>query len=205
MTEHLTHLLMLGAPLAVFAVVFWLEWRRTSVVRVPPLLALAALAGAGSGVLHATVVGHHAQEAAVLGWFFAGTCVLQVSQAYLLLLAPVRRVVVAGVLGNLGLLALWAWTRSAALPFGIAGGTRQAVHPVDVACTGLELVVVLAGLAWVYGTTVVSVPVPASKWLTSTVRNSPPPRNTSSPSGDRPSHDTHSLRPSKLTTLATRS
>jgi hypothetical protein len=198
LTQHLSHLLMLGAPLLVFAGIFWLEWRTGDPPALPWSARSAALLGGASGVLHGTVVGHHADEAAVLGWFFAAVCVAQVVQAYVLLIAPVRRVVVAGTVGNLGLVVLWAWTRLVGIPFGIAGGRRQVMGWADVTCTLLEVGAVLGGLAWVYSATGGRPPpevVPWSKWETSTTRNSPPPRSTKVPSGSLPSQETNSLRP----------
>jgi hypothetical protein len=57
---------------------------------------------------------------------------------------------VAGVLVNLGVVALWAWTRAVGVPFGIEGGQRERLGVLDVTSTLLEVVVVLTGLAWVY-------------------------------------------------------
>jgi len=56
-----------------------------------------------------------------------------------------------GVLGNLAVVVLWAWTRLLGVPFGIAGGLRQRVGPWDLTCTLLEVTAVLAGLAWLSG------------------------------------------------------
>lgn len=208
LTQHLQHLLMLGLPLLVFALVFWLEWRTSDPPPLPVTVRLTALCGASAGVAHGAVVGHHADEAAVLGWFFAGLCLVQVVQAFVVLVAPVRRVVVAGVVGNLAVVVLWAWTRLVGIPFGIAGGQRQVTGVADLTCTALEVGAVLAGLAWVYSATG-DWPSPAvlpwSKWETSTTRNSPPPRKTSVPSGAVPSQLTKSLRPSNRSTFATRS
>ena len=198
LTAHLSHALMLGAPAAVFVLLLALEWRRTAEGTVPAPLRLMAVTGAAAGVLHGAVVGHHSAQAAVLGWFFATACAVQVAQALALVFAPVRRVVVPGVLVNLGLVALWAWTRLVGVPLGVDGGQRQLVRPLDVTCTLLEVVAVLAGLAWVYSATGGSVRSALSlKWEKSTVRNSPPPLKTTVPSARVPSHDTNSLRPSR--------
>lgn len=198
LTAHLSHALMLLAPMAVFVLLFALEWRRTAEEAVPVALQLMAVTSGAAGVVHGAVVGHHAHQAAVLGWFFAVTCLVQVAQAVALVLTPVRRVVVVGVLVDVGLVALWAWTRVVGVPLGIDGGQRQLARPVDVACTLLEVAAVLAGLAWVYSATGGSVPSAFSlKWVKSTVTNSPPPRKTTVPSARVPSHDTNSLRPSR--------
>ena len=189
---------MLVAPALVFVLLFAVEWRRTAEATVPVMLQLMAVLGGAAGVVHGAVVGHHAHQSALLGWFFAVACLVQVAQAVGLVLTPVRRVVVAGVLVNAGLVALWTWTRVVGVPFGVDGGQRQLARPVDVACTLVEVAAVLAGLAWVYSATGGSLPSALSeKWLRSTVRNSPLPLNTTVPSPRVPSHETNSLRPSR--------
>lgn len=207
-TQHLPHLLMLAVPLLVFAGLFGLEWRRTSGVPLAQPLRLMALGSVGAAGVHGAVVGEHAHEASLLGWFFALLCLAQLTWVVVLLLAPVRRVVLAGVVGNLGVVALWAWTRAVSVPFGVAGGGREGIGWPDLLATALEAGCVLAGLQALYraiGGRPSPLVVPWSKWDTSTTRNSPPPRKVSSPSGLRPSQDTKSLRPSKRSTFATRS
>jgi hypothetical protein len=198
---------MLGVPLYAFALLFAAEWRRTADSRLPWSLRAMALAGAGAGVVHGLVTPHHEHEAALLGWFFALLCVAQLVWVVVLLVAPRRGVVTAGVVGNLAVVLLWAWTRAVGIPFGVAGGTRQRFTPADLTATGLEVLLVLAGLAWVYSATGASSSprVAASKWVRSTTRNSPPPRNATVPSGSVPSQVMNSLRPSRRSTLATRS
>lgn len=207
MTHHLSHALMLVVPLLLFGMLFAAEWRRTADDQLPGSLRLSALASAGAGLVHGVVAPHHAHETALLGWFFTLLCLAQLAWVVVLLVRPVRSVVVAGVLGNLAVVLLWAWTRAVGIPLGIAGGARQRFTPWDLTATGLEVVLVLAGLAWVYSATGAwsSPRVAASKWVRSTTRNSPPPRNVSLPSGSVPSQVTNSLRPSRRSTLATRS
>ena len=148
-TQHLPHLLMLALPVLVFAGVFALQWRAESAERLAPALWGAAAATVGSAAVHGGMTAHHAREAAVLGWAMALMCLAQLSWVVVLLLKPVRGVVDAGVLGNLSLVVLWTWTRLVGIPFGIAGGERQAVGAWDVTATLLEVTAVLAGLAWV--------------------------------------------------------
>lgn len=207
LTHHLIHGLMLGVPLYAFALLLAAEWRRTAGSVLPWGLRVAAFASAGAGVVHGAVTPHHTHEAALLGWFFALLSVAQLVWVVVLLVVPRRGVVIAGVLANLGVVLLWAWTRAVGIPFGIAGGARQRFTGADLAATGLEVVLVLAGLAWVYSATGASSSprVAASKCDRSTTRNSPPPRNVSVPSGSVPSQTTNSLRPSRRSTLATRS
>ena len=208
LTQHLPHLLMLVVPLLVFAALLVLEWRRQSPATVPAGLRVMAAGGAASGAVQGVGSVHNASEAAALGWFFALLCVAQLSWALLLLALPVRRVVVAGVLGHLALVALWAWTRAVGVPLGLEGPGPEPVGALDLLATGLETLCVLAGLRWVYSATggwPSPLLVPWSKCDTSTTRNSPPPRKVRVPSGARPSQETNSLRPSNASTFATRS
>ena len=207
MTHHLSHALMLVVPLLLFGLLFAAEWRRTAERPLPATLRLAALASVGAGLVHGAVVPHHQHEAAVLGWFFAVLCLAQLGWVVALLVHPVRAVVTAGVLGNLAVVLLWAWTRAVGVPLGVEGGAREGITPWDLTATALEVGLVLAGLAWVYSATGASSSprVAASKWERSTTRNSPPPRNVTLPSGSVPSQVTNSLRPSRRSTLATRS
>ena len=208
LTEHLPHLLMLVAPLLVFAALFVLEWRRQSPAAVPTTLRVMAGSAAASGAVHGAVTGHHASEAAALGWFFALLCLAQLSWALLVVALPVRRVVVAGVLGHLAVVGLWAWTRAVGVPLGLEGAGPEPVGALDLLATGLEVAAVVAGLLWAYRATggrPSPLVLPWSKCETSTTRKSPPPRKVSTPSGARPSQETNSLRPSNDSTFATRS
>lgn len=207
MTHHLPHALMLVVPLLLFGLLFAAEWRRTAGSTLPGSLRLMVLGTAGAALVHAAVVPHHVHESALLGWFFTGLCLTQLGWVVLVLLRPDRTAVTAGVLGNLGVVVLWAWTRAVGVPFGVLGGVREPIAATDLGATALEVAAVLAGLAWVYsasgGSSVERVAL--SKWLRSTTRNSPPPRKTSVPAPSRPSQVMNSLRPSRRSTFATRS
>jgi len=150
-THHLTHSLMFAVPLYVFALLFAAEWRRTASSPLPWALRLAALGSAGAGVVHGIATPHHVAEAALIGWFFTLLCLAQMAWVIAVLVAPRRDVVVAGVVANVGVIALWAWTRAVGIPFGIAGGARQRFTPLDLTATAFEVVVVLGGLVWAYG------------------------------------------------------
>ncbi len=202
---------MFAFPFVVFAGLFWLEWRRTDDRphhgRPFPIVVMAA-SSLGAAAVHGAVIGGHLTEAGVLGGFFVVLTLTQIAYAGLLFVVPTARWVALGVLANLGIVCLWAWTRTIGIPFGIAGGGRESVGAADLVATGFEVICVLTGLVMLYRATggwPSPEEVPASKWETSTVRNSPLPRKVSTPSGLRPSHETKSLRPAKLSTFATRS
>ncbi len=140
---------MLVLPLLVFVGVFGLQWRAASEEHLPaPLWAMLGTTVVAAGI-HGAMTAHHAREAAVLGWAMAVMAVLQLGWSVTVLFQPVRRVVEVGVLGNLAVVALWAWTRAVGLPFGITGGGRQRIGVWDGTCTLLEVGAVLAGLVWV--------------------------------------------------------
>ncbi|MDP9181545.1 MAG: hypothetical protein M3P04_02055 [Actinomycetota bacterium] len=139
---------MLGVPLYGFALLFAAEWRRTAGGALPWSLRVAALGSAGAGVVHGIATPHHVHESALLGWFFTLLCVGQLVWVVTLLIAPRRSVVVLGIISNLGVVVLWAWTRAVGIPFGIAGGARQRFTALDLTATALEVAVVLSGLAW---------------------------------------------------------
>ena len=205
-TAHLPHLLMLALPLLAFVGVFGVQWRAAADEPMPASLWwMGALTTAAGGV-HGGVVAHHAREGALLGWAMAVMCLGQLAWVVTLLFRPTRRTVEVGVLGNLGIVALWAYTRAFALPFAIA--PVQRIGGWDLTCTLVEVGALAAGLAHVYGATGSRSPEsePWSKWEKSTTRNSPPPRNASSPVAALvPSQVNHSLRPSNRSTFATRS
>lgn len=161
-THHLTHALMLLVPLVTFVLVFAVQWRASAAERLPSVLWLLAGASAAAGLVHAAVTPHHLHEAPALGWAMAVMSIAQLGGAVWLLLAPRTRVVEVGVVGNLAVVVLWAWTRLLGVPFGIAGGLRQRVGPWDVTCTALEVVAVLAGLAWLSGLTLSAPRQPAA-------------------------------------------
>lgn len=206
MSTHLSHLLLLGAPLLVFAGIFAAEWRRTADQPLPWSSRAAVTATAGAAVVHAAVVDAHAHEAALLGWAFTLLALGQAGWVLVVLVVPRREVLLAGLVGNLAVVVVWAWTRTLGVPLGVAGGHREAVGVPDLLATALEAAAVLCcAYSATGGRPVPGTPVPWSKWERSTVRNSPPPRKVSTPSGSVPSQATNSFRPSRRSTFATRS
>ncbi len=92
---------------------------------------------AAAGV-HAAVFPHHLDEALVVGIFFLAMTLGQAAWACLVWLEATRDRLVAGILGNLGLVALWGVSRAAGLP----GLGREAVGGWDLAAVVWELVIV---------------------------------------------------------------
>ncbi len=70
---------------------------------------------AAAGV-HAAVFPHHLDEAFLVGAFFLAITLAQAAWACLVCLDATRRLLLAGIAGNLALVALWAVSRSVGLP-----------------------------------------------------------------------------------------
>jgi hypothetical protein len=102
-------------------------------------LPLAVTSCAGAAGIHAAMVLPHLRERALFGVFFIACTVLQLAWAERALRRPARGWLLAGAAGNLGVVALWAATRAAGLPFGLLPAP-EAVGPWDVTCGVWELV-----------------------------------------------------------------
>jgi hypothetical protein len=153
--QHAAHFGTLVGPVLLLA--FWATWselrswlRRQDEVHLPTAALVGAALSAGAGVIHAIVIPSHLTEAVLYGAFFAGLAVAQLGWAVLLVVRPKPWVLAAGIAGNLGVVALWAVTRTAGIPIGVAAGQREAVGALDMTCGLLELGVVAccAVLAW---------------------------------------------------------
>lgn len=105
------------------------------------LLPLAVLGSAAAAGVHAAVGPAHFREGTLFGLFFALSALAQITWAGLVALRCSRALVVAGALGNVAVLVLWATTRTVGLPFGLLPAP-EAVGPWDLACGGWELLVV---------------------------------------------------------------
>jgi hypothetical protein len=86
---------------------------------------VAVSSGAAAGV-HAAVCPAHLAEATATGLFFAGAALGQLAWTVLALRRPTRPLLVAGIVGNVAVLVVWALSRSVGLPVGPA----TAVEPV---------------------------------------------------------------------------
>lgn len=104
----------------------------------PVLAALAALMTAAAGI-HFAVTREHFAEDPVLGWFFLTLSVAQLGYAAVVLVRPARWVLGLGVLSNLAVVGLWAYTRTVGIPFGVAGGEVEAVGTADIVSAVVEV------------------------------------------------------------------
>lgn len=106
------------------------------------LLPLALVSSAAAAGVHAAVAPAHFGEGAIFGLFFVGAALLQMVWSLLMVLRPTRTLLVAGVVGNVAVLALWLVTRTVGLPGLLAA--PEAVGVWDVICGAFEAVVVVS-------------------------------------------------------------
>lgn len=148
LAHHGAHILMLAGPVVLLVGLFaMLELTRPGR---PPRRADAppvwlALTWAAAAAIHLAVTPEHWADSALLGAFFLLLGLAQCGYAVALVLGASRRLLLAGLVANLAVVLLWAWTRTVALPVGL--GPREPAGALDVVATALELGAVV--LAWV--------------------------------------------------------
>lgn len=103
------------------------------------LLPVAVTSCAGAAGIHAAMFPEHLRESALFGAFFLGCTLVQLTWCGLVLHRPTADRVLAGAVGNVAVVALWAVTRTLGLPFGLLPGPEE-VGPWDVTCAAWELV-----------------------------------------------------------------
>lgn len=110
-------------------------------------LSVAAAATATAAAVHIWVIPEHLREWWPTGAFFAVLAAAQAVWAVSLLRRPSAGVLGWGAAGTLGVVALYAWSRTAGLPVG--PGEVEEVGRLDLATTAFELISCVAvGLAW---------------------------------------------------------
>ncbi|WP_159232847.1 hypothetical protein [Mycolicibacterium vanbaalenii] len=109
---------------------------------------LAALASLGAAVIHFAVVPTHWQEWMPAGLFFATIALFQLLWARLVLARTTTPVLAAGIMLNVGAIALWALSRTVGAPFGPSAGEAELVQAADLCALLLQIYVVM-GASWV--------------------------------------------------------
>jgi hypothetical protein len=105
-----------------------------------PARNLAVVLSIYAALLHDWVIPEHYREWWGYGAYFIAAGAAQVFFAGLLLLWPGRRVYLIGVVGNCGILILYAVTRTLGIPFlGPAAGQVEPVGGLDLAAAMAEI------------------------------------------------------------------
>lgn len=100
---------------------------------------LAVAAGAHFAALPA-----HRGDGLMTAGFFLAVGVLQFAAATALARRSSPTIGVAVVAGNLGVLGVWLWSRTAGVPFGSHAGVAEGVGPLDLAAVAAQVVAVAA-------------------------------------------------------------
>lgn len=121
---------------------------------------LAAIASLGAAVIHFAVAPTHWQEWMPSGLFFVSLALCQLIWARVVLARPTTPVLAAGIILNVGAIALWAMSRTAGAPFGPHSGVPELVQAADLCALLLQIYVVM-GAGWVWHRGRHGQPVPA--------------------------------------------
>ncbi|HLO35181.1 MAG TPA: hypothetical protein VK194_03830 [Candidatus Deferrimicrobium sp.] len=110
------------------------------------LVMIMAGLSAGAAVIHLVAAPSHYREIGDLAAGFLVSAAFQALWIRWLLAGPSRRTMAIGIIGNLAIIAAWAWTRTIGLPVGELAGSPEPVGYPDAASVAFELLLV-AGLA----------------------------------------------------------
>lgn len=105
------------------------------------LTAGVATLSAAAGAIHLTAASAHAEHELVLAFFVTAGISQIVWAGGVLAPGPGRRLLVAGALGNLALIAVWLASRLSGLPFVPGAEHAEPVGVKDASAVGLELLV----------------------------------------------------------------
>jgi hypothetical protein len=100
---------------------------------------LAALLALVAGVIHLLVAPEHFAEGAAVGAFMVVAGAAQVAAGALLWLRPSRPLMVAALAGTLGILAVYAASRTTGLPIGPTPWVPERVGTIDLASKVTEV------------------------------------------------------------------
>ena len=109
-------------------------------------IGVTAVALAVAGGTHIAALGTHLQESTAAAGFFGIAATLQIAAALAVLRGVSPRLRAAVVVGNLALIALWAWSRTTGLQVGPDAGPPEVVGLLDLAAVAAQAVAVGAAL-----------------------------------------------------------
>jgi MFS family permease len=98
----------------------------------------AVVLTASAAAIHFAVTPEHFDEYWAFGVFFAASAWAQIGWALLVTRSDRRKLLVAGVIGNLAIAVVWLTSRTTGLPIGPEPGAREAAQFIDVLATVLE-------------------------------------------------------------------
>ncbi len=105
------------------------------------LVYAAALLTLGAALIHLAVTPQHFEEYLPYGLFFLAAGAGQIALAVVLVVAPARKLFIVGLAASVGLIALWALSRTVGVPIGPDGAWQpETMGFTDLICTFLELV-----------------------------------------------------------------
>ncbi len=114
------------------------------VLRLPDATTIAAAAGFIAALIHAVVTREHLAHWWGYGAFFAGLAAAQAVAAVLIAQSPGRRLVIAVVAGNIGMLVLYVLSRALGTTFvGPHAGHPESVTFIDLGAAAAELAQIL--------------------------------------------------------------
>jgi hypothetical protein len=99
----------------------------------------AAVALVVAATTHVAASGEHRTESIAAAVFFAVVAVLQIVAAVVVAQGASPRARNAIVIGNVALVALWAWSRTTGLQVGPDAGPREAVGLLDLTAVATQL------------------------------------------------------------------
>jgi hypothetical protein len=107
----------------------------------------AAIASVGAAMIHFAVLPTHWRDWLPSGLFFASVAGFQLIWGLLTWVRPTVAALAVGILANIGVTALWAWSRTAGVPFGPHAGEPEGVQASGICALLLQCYVVM-GAAW---------------------------------------------------------
>lgn len=108
---------------------------------------LAAGLSTAAAITHAWVVRSHLTHWWGYGAFFASLALAQGAYAWLIVRRPSRRIALAGIAANAGILVLYVFSRAVSVPVGPHAGKPEAVGIPDLVCAAAEAGLI-ATLLW---------------------------------------------------------